>query len=208
MNIRDKDMWPKEEPPPQNSLAWAELLVRRQITAEGFTRIEEAKSGSLFIPTPLNTSKGQDMIRQLFWRCTEEMSESIDAVETDHVKEELIDAVNFLLIVPCLDEWTAISMEHLSEDLSTSIHFGNQDARFNQTTMQQAVISLARFGDNLRNRSWMHNVQDSYFEGSADLSNLIIRVINNLTVGFKWEDFWQYFVAKDNVLAFRLRSKY
>jgi hypothetical protein len=70
-------------------------------------------------------------------------------------------------------------------------------------------LILGRVGDLLRNRAWMVHPQDIHFTGREALDKAIIYVSMIIFESFKnFEEFWRYYVAKDNVLQFRLRSKY
>lgn len=67
-----------------------------------------------------------------------------------------------------------------------------------------------KLGDLLRNRSWMNNSQDAYFTGKPKLIELLCELTQLVYQhSFRnFDEFAKYFVAKDRVLQFRLRSKY
>ena len=182
----------------------------REATAKGFLGQEVAKGlmpkeaalGTL----DFNDAKAQDIIRLFLFRVIEEFVESLQAKSIEHRLEELIDTLFFLLEIPILDTWRAIPQEKLALELST-----HNTPGYNTIEQPLAIISYAAgmFADKLRNRSWMVNVQDVYVAGSREMLSMINSIFFIITGFFNdWEEFWRYYVAKDRVLQFRLRSGY
>lgn len=207
MNIRD--YWPtfpevKEVGPAVNS-----MLNLRRDTYTGFARIESEK-GFLKPHCSIHTSQGQEMVRLLCFRVLEEIAESIEASDPDHVKEEAVDAMNYLLAILVLDP-EAFSPERYNVLLTEAV----QDIR--QWGQKLSTEDLGRItynfgsklGDFLRNRSWMNNTQDPYFSGFDVMETLITETAKLLiATSESFDEFYRYYVAKDSVLQFRLKSKY
>ena len=219
MNIRDKDMWVKEEDvPPISPEVFLDLLKTRYETALGFCELEKVK-GFIQLGTDLGSSKGQEMLRLLMFKTIEEVAEAIQAADEDHQKEELIDALNFLLEARLL-EVTSIDDPLFSTDGVPRIMYtawitvheypaSNYFYIPTKDDLGEIAYSLGLVGDRLRNRSWMHNPQDIYFTGRKALDSTLINVLLIIFQCFEdWTEFYQFFKAKDNVLRFRLRTKY
>lgn len=210
MNIRD--LWPQGTPLPNDPYTWQGLLKRREQTAICFLTIQQEKS-LLRYPMRFDQPDGQDALRLLFFHTLEEIAESIDAEKEEHVLEELIDAVFFLLEIPLLDEWKSIPLKVLADKLHTEASFTGLFLGPHRIGMLPELGGMAyRFGifcDRLRNRSWMHHAQDVYFDGAEDLLRVITDGMSVLLSRFSsWESFWQYYIAKDEVLKFRIKSQY
>lgn len=207
MNIQD--YWPEDKEVSGNTLeSWKQLLTIRRVTAFGF-REREQEHGLVPGIVNYNTPLGQDYIRLTFFRVIEEYTEYLLADSLEHSMEELIDSLFFLLGVAVLDDEL---FKRIPELLSASIIFGTDIPEPNQPMFNADLFALIEklgsFGDLLRNRSWMTQVQDMYFDKER-LLHLLVDVSKIICYTFpSWEEFWKYYIAKDKVLQFRLRSKY
>jgi len=217
MNIRDQAMWPVEDVPEQTAEAWTDLLNRRRSTFLGFCELERRK-GFLSPPTSLAMPAGQEMARLLMFRCIEEFVESIDSESEDHKLEELIDSLNYAMGLLLLDPESTPVPLYLS-DLRHVIWYGSDDSVDEYDDewsdppsvehLAHLTYNLVLVTDQFRNRAWMENAQDVYFAGRDALVRAVIGTIHRLLEYFPdWETFWRFFVAKDNVLQFRLRTGY
>lgn len=197
-------------PAPELSLSsLAELVNRRRDTFMGFMEREHDK-GISFVPFDLRTTKGQDVARLMYWRCLEEYAEAVSAKTQEHRLEEIIDSVNYAMgIWACHDFPTARYLGDLHNSL-TSV-YKNQRVRCIPTRhrLGELVYVFANVTEVFRNRSWMENAQDSYFVGHSQYIRSLEQAISNMAEYFlDWDEFWKYFMAKDMVLQFRLRSNY
>lgn len=212
MNI--EDYWPspaevKAWTLERQEVRWGWLWELRSTTWKGFAEIE-AKNGIVKPKVSLNTSYGQEVTRVILFRILEEASESILAEDIKHKKEELIDALNYLMSVFLLDK-DCPSGRVLAE-LFTMISEDRVKWGSTFTTEQLGTCTLLLTGilpDKFRNRAWMNQAQDFYFSGRDVLTSTLLESASLMLSAFDDHmDFMKYFVAKDRVLQFRLQSKY
>lgn len=202
LNIND--FWPDHVPEFVPGESWRELLDLREKTFAGFMEREAVlEYGSL------SSKVTQDHVRILMARCLEEYVEALDAETEPHVLEELIDSLNYLWSIALVDnrfyEWFRANTLHPLSILS-AIHYG-QPVRSDHLAL--VALSLLRVTDLFRNRSWMNNAQDTHFAGYDALYTALIAGTQLIVSQFTdWNEFYRYFVAKDAVLQFRLRSNY
>jgi len=60
----------------------------------------------------------------------------------------------------------------------------------------------------LRNRAWMNETQQTDFAYDALLSVIDSNMAILLALFDGWDEFWEFFMAKSQVLEFRLETKY
>lgn len=203
MNI--SDLWPVETPEHNSAETWEHLLALRTETFTAFAELE-SKQGFLQPKVSIRTTQGQEMVRILAFRVLEELGEAHMSTSSDHYYEELIDALNYLLSIFVLtgehDPLMHPSLARLFEEAHRPA------TRLTRMQLGDVVILLgAQLGDLLRNRSWMQNTQNPYFD--ASLLEITAPVFSLIFANFDtFEKFWQFFIAKDNVLQFRLRTQY
>lgn len=202
MNIRD--YWPLEAPDLTPEV-WRELMNRRFTTFQGFAEIESSK-GFVQPKVNLSTTRGQETIRLLSFRVLEELGEAHLSVDPDHYYEELIDAFNYLVSLTFLEG--KIQPELLVQLEASTKAIGKHQSRMNFALIGYCTVELGgKLGDFLRNRPWMNQPQNTYFDG--DLVKLIKTTLDSILSLFPDQvTFYRYFCAKDSVLQFRLRSKY
>ena len=205
MNILD--LWPTEDVPPQSAEAWSDLFERRRSTFFGFCALERER-GFLDPPVSLALPKGQDAARLIMFRAIEEFVESGTASSREHLLEELIDSINYIMSLGLLDPDVTI-IPDLVEAFATFAGWGIRVNQVQNADLANFTYSLAAITDKFRNRAWMANAQDVYFAGTGELRDAMVDCMVIILVGFdSWGSFWRYFVAKDNVLQFRLRTNY
>jgi hypothetical protein len=193
---------------------WSSLLSRREATFRGFAELEE-NNGLIKPKVNINTAKGQELHRLMLFRVLEELSESYESIDPMHRREEAIDAFNYLLSFMMLDP-LAFSRTDLVANLnSLSYRVFDQDPLLLDQPLTlpilgQLTYSIAgRVPDFFRNRAWMNNPQHPYFEGHA----LVLAIFAETSCAIfsifpDWDTFYRLFVAKDEVLQFRLRTRY
>lgn len=214
MNIRDAGMFP-EGPLPEN-IAYPRtdsvmsLLETRCRTYQGFAEIEQAR-GFLTPTAPLHLPKSQEMVRILLLRGIEEALEANSSGTEDHYLEEMIDALNFWLAILVLDP-------KLSRGpLADSFIFGWMEATARPTEpvhhrdlVWDVLLTMNGVLEKLRNRPWQRNAQSTYYDGIPEIQEFAKQLGLTMCLVFKrdWEMFVRFYLAKDNVLQFRLRSLY
>lgn len=187
------------------------LLERRRNTFLGYCETEKGRGG-IDPDIPLNMPKGQEQVRVLFARCLEEILEALDSREIDHYKEELIDALNFgtsmLFFFP---KWRENeNLVELAEILDQIPHMVSFSVNMPPSTLFMGVAKgYSRLLEKLRNRAWQKRTQQPYFTGETDMLAAIQNLWMIVAGEFdSWEEFCSFFLAKDEVLKFRLRTKY
>lgn len=176
-----------------------------------FMVVENGK-GFVQAPTSLETSRGQEMLKLLMYRVIEEYAESLESVDPKHVKEELIDAFNFLCELLLLEDPNDLTILHrtMLEAVDKVLLDPEHSATApNEFYCRKLVEQVGKLGNFLRNRPWMNNAQDVYFSGREELQKVVYWTAELIMESFDdWDDFWRFYTAKDRVLAFRLRSNY
>lgn len=215
MNIKDEAMWPMELPGSVSvpgDFSFVYMLDIRAHTYRGFAEIEEGK-GILRPRMSLASSIGQEAFRILFARGLEELWEAKYSQESAHRLEELIDSLNFVWSLLIIDP------EHPPiTDLSRDLYHAWQRGRDRISNGQipdiedsiLCVFDAAGFVlEKLRNRAWQNNTQSLYFDGWHELRRFVSIHFEEISTWFSsWDEFVRYFLAKDNVLQFRLRTNY
>lgn len=214
MDVRS--YFPKDEEVPKYSTeVWLELLQMRMKTFQGFAALEE-KAGLVQAKVSFSSPRGQDILRLMMFRVLEEFAESHLSQDPTHFKEEAIDALNYLLSAIMLDQ-TLFPMEDLcqrmnrltikADDLSWGIMASRAVTALN---LAELVIQICgHLPDTFRNRAWMENSQNAYFEGVDEVYSTLSSAMVHVFKSFdNWPEFYKYYVAKDRVLQFRLASKY
>lgn len=209
MNIHD--FWLTEEEIPKDLTTGVvfQLLAMRQQSYTGFARLEE-EQGFLSPQTSLATRKGQEMVRILLLRGIEEFLEAIHSDCREHRLEELIDAINYwwsLAIIDSTVDRTPLAIQ-LQRGLTEDRHTQPEGWEL-MNDLQNLLISMHPLFEKLRNRAWQNTAQSTYFDGVPELASFL-RFTAAVVVSYfeDWREFYRYYVAKDRVLRFRLRSKY
>ncbi len=210
MNIHD--FWPEpDELPEPTAQGITQLLELRKVTFHGFLQ-REARRGLLNAQSlSLSSPRGQDAFRLLLFRCLEELMEAQHSVSISHVKEEVIDAVNYFLSLALLDR--EFHLQALAEELAACVsqcafcHSG--DVQPPAEAAAQLIQNASAVLETLRNRAWQSHAQSAHFDGFELLSTYMCSGLLLLLQYFTgWGEFVSYYIAKDRVLQFRLRSDY
>lgn len=193
---------------------WEDLLRRRQETSKGFTEIEEKNGGFVRTIAPLSTMRGQEILRIILFRVLEELTESFLADDEKHQHEECVDAFNYLLMATMLDIATGLGITGISQ-LAVLLYEAAEEAEWRDEEIGPLDLGMfvaflaGDLTDTLRNRTWMLNAQDFYFSGQevfrTAVKNTALKIFETFP---SFDNFWRFFVSKDDVLRFRLRSHY
>lgn len=208
---------------------WLKLLERRKLSFEGFFETESKSQVGLYSARTVHIARGQDYLRGLFFRVIEEVGEALESSDYDHFLEELIDAVNYLLAAAIFDEslFTHAELAVILEKacMLETPTVKRQDVPKNgfpftmmadpnrglevELLGEISYLCSTYIGDVLRIRSWTEVPQDLYFAGKTRFVVVLGLVFSRLFMLFPDSDtFYRFYVAKDDVLQFRLRSKY
>ena len=208
--VNINDFWMnKEDVPELNIKTIRELIWLRQKVAKGFYQLEYEKGHYPMNPS-LSLPKGQDYARLLAFRVLEELSESFDSRDRAHKLEELIDAANYLLNLLMFDN--NIVHENQAASILHEVCELQVWGAYSLDTEALGLITVSLSGklaDTFRNRSWMVNSQANSYQGKEVLIYTVIGTLSYILSEFdSWEEFYQYYRAKNEVLRFRLESKY
>lgn len=209
MNILQFMPDPAHVPQVSNYDTWFHFLEMRHATFRGFAELEK-REGFVRPTIPISTAAGQEVLRILFFRVLEELSESFLSNDEAHRKEELIDATNYLLSTALLDG-DLIRIEQFAMKLAVQ----GEKTRYTSAVMgieelgQITVMVGGHLADTFRNRAWMRGAQDLYFSGVAVYYREVLNIMDLILGGFaSFQEFAAYYIAKDHVLQFRLKSGY
>ena len=207
MNIFDVKVDLPDETPRQ---FWTRFMDFRKERFYAFCQVEVLNEGLLQPNISLSSARGQEAFRILAFRVIEEIAEALQAQSIPHQLEEMADAINYVLSIPFLD-LSVISPASTIESciyLSTEKNFISSPLDFYDLGTVSYKLGVET-GDYLRNRAWTRNAQDLYFVGAKKLAECLQTILGIIFVSFK--DFDQlrwYLLAKDEVLAFRIRTQY
>jgi hypothetical protein len=192
---------------------WTTILDNRREIGQAFTTIESER-GFCQPQVSFATMKGQEILRIMFFRVLEEAAESYMSEDVDHIREEAIDAINYLLLIPLLDG-TVISQQSVAEIMDMTARHVFMDVSSCDRPLEvwdlgvMTELVCGHLADTFRNRPWMHNAQDLYFSGDEQLKRALIGVGGRLLRVFPdFATFWVYYHAKASVLRFRLETHY
>lgn len=190
---------------------WNDLMLHRSNTAWGFYELEKGH-GALVVGVPLSDSAAQDSLRLLLYRTMEEVMESVDADSIDHAREEAIDAINYLLGMVVVEKrWENLPVQNQNVLVAALTNMSPNFVGIRLDEDDVARINRAifsRFSPFLRNRAWTAQTQHFFFD-YGEFYQMVVEVVGVLMETFEsMHQFWQYFLAKDAVLQFRLRSQY
>lgn len=193
----------------------AELVLSlRERTFKAFCATEKDKGG-IDSSYPLFTTQGQNNVRQLFARMVEELFESDESESREHRLEELIDALNFGLSLVFLGDWLTVEQDHWQELLLSAmkvapVKYLNENSEFSfPSQLYRLGLAFSPLLAKLRNRTWQNSSQHPYFSGNLELINAVAHLYGMVVCNFKdMEEFLAYYIAKDQVLQFRINSRY
>lgn len=188
------------------------LFSLRKQTFHDFCALEVSRGG-IDPAYELYTTQGQNNARQLFARMMEEMFESDEADSEPHRLEELIDALNFGLAIVFLGDWYDDLSFEAREIFLYNINLYARYPTLGSSTFPEQLYLLGQkfspFLARLRNRTWQHGAQQPYFGGNKELIEAMTTLVNVVRGEFSsTKKFLEYYIAKDKVLQYRIRSKY
>jgi len=192
----------------------------REGVFEGFYKLE-VEQGTAPKIRSLSTSQGQDAIRNYLFRTLDEIGESILSHDRPHLLEELIDAFNYYLSVMMYDP-VSIDPNRLFVVLEDVLgqNWFSKDAHLKGHVVHstvdrtyflgKATLHCSVISDYLRNRSWMRQAQANQFAGADEMFGFLRFFMIQMILPYfcNLDEFYTYYMAKNDVLKFRLDSKY
>lgn len=171
----------------------------------------ESCNGGIDPACSLSMPKGQENVRVLFARTVEELLEARASEERDHFLEELIDAINFGTSILFLNHNNETLLPALSDSIDNLFgmkHYTASEFPFD-TRIIRILDAFSPLLEKLRNRAWQNGAQHPYFMGSMQIRQAIYVLWAEVIACFDSpEDFKRMYMAKHDVLNFRLKTKY
>lgn len=171
-------------------------------------------------PVDLHDRFGQARLKDFFWRCTEELTEAVEAsIVHDtipaHTKEELADALHFLVEACLLADLTGRRL-YDSDDGDTLVAiWKNQEYELTDrdslvTLCWDVIYFLGCASNCLKNRPWKQNHQlvdtDKFYAYLREAFFRMIRVF--AFVGMDADHIFNMYYRKSEVNKFRQGSNY
>jgi len=204
-----------------------DIFMKQHELALKYLTIEEGNGllQTKAIPVDINSSGGQARIKDMFWRCTEELMEAMEAYEKKeetHFYEEIADAMHFLV--------EAFILADMYPYMEKPTHGDNLETLFNvmasrpaaptafsvifetnlRLLLQRFVQRLGLAANCLKNKPWKqtHMVTDE--DKFTDIMNgtFYAFILFCKTAGFNAEGLYTMYVRKHQVNQFRQGSGY
>lgn len=211
MNINDVD---------EKAVAQGDMLVaifgKQRELMEKYKDIEGDNSflKDATIPVNIDDCKGQALLKDFFWRITEEMAEAMEAYgNREHLQEELADALHFFVEMMILagvnpEEFTTSG----NKDRLQVLFEENANAKFYGTmeNLANAVISLGLAANCLKNKPWkqtqMKTDKVKFYNCLTEAFERFIGLC--IRAGFNSQSLYEVYFKKNKVNQFRQESKY
>ena len=180
--------------------------------------LEEYRKIEQLPPWPLNLDlrNDQEMMKDFIARVTEELAESYEALENgdmDNAKEELADALHFLVEAliytapydKVVFAYTPNTITGIIKDMLVGNYHNNIVEWFWETTYH---LNIAR--NNLRNKKWK---QTQVLAQKREFLKNMMKGLHSLINGFQlWgmseADIFEIYYKKNRINWFRIKSKY
>ncbi len=215
----------KPEEKPQDMLY--DIFNRQHQLAIGYLQIEK-ENGLLqtdSIPVDINDNKGQARIKDMFWRCTEELMEALEAKEKGeetHFYEEIGDAMHFLVEAMLLAGVNPIVAEEYKDGLETLfvvVASGTPGPPSGFKTIREMTLSFAILefiesmglaANCLKNKPWKQTHMPT---DVSKFTYCMLEAFNNFiglckVAGFDAQTLYEMYTRKNQVNRFRQESGY
>lgn len=160
-------------------------------------------------PVNLDTREGQHVVKDFLWRITEEIGEALDSnLGIAHVKEELSDALHFLIELSIFTEREPIIREIFSK-FTWQKGIAAQGSLTN-LNLAPLWIKLARVGRTCKNKPWKQTqIPIDQRQFSLDLESMVFEFLYTCKYLFSSHtELYTYYLKKGQVNEFRQRSGY
>jgi len=187
---------------------WETIFKKQESLIEKYKEIEGMPTNVMSLDN-INTKRGQIMLKDFAWRVTEELAEAYETIPNmstcdidegqdfiEHFKEELIDALHFLVELTLL-----------------AGHVNFKPKRINTPTVNNpwnVVYHLGLMCNTLKNKPWKQTqmlTDREKFTHHLDLAWSNFYELLQQEVGSD-TDIYQYYFKKNKVNQFRQRSNY
>jgi hypothetical protein len=195
------------------------IFAEQRKLMETYEKIE-ADNGLLTtsdIPVDLHDKMGQARLKDFAWRCTEEIAEALEAWDGNdiiHAKEEIADALHFLVEFTILAGVVPEDLDKVSSGSFTSRwdQFGKIKNNIPiEDTLRVFISHLGCTCNYLKNKPWKvsHMLTDVDAFKSGLLDTWVDFGFLAITFGIKsFEEMFQLYFRKSQVNEFRQRSNY
>jgi len=198
------------------------IFNRQRELMEKYHHIEKNLRLTPDCPVSLHDSKGQLLLKDFAWRTTEELAEAIDAIENgeseEHIKEEVADALHFLVEMGILSNITPDILLTLDPDelpphdyLETLFSLWTYENKLNYSeAFTQFIVRLGMVCHTLKNKPWKQTQMltdiKEYTTRYIETFHYFIRFC--ISIDLQPEELFQLYFKKSKVNAFRIRSSY
>lgn len=209
MNVND---FTAPECPPNFVGIVTSVFMRQAQLIEKYREIEQLPRP----PISIHTSNGQRVVKDFFWRTTEEMCEGYEAmmfkhrddpdVARIHAMEEMADATHFFVEALI---YAGFGAEEVSRWLMIYPSSGRGDDREFRDAMFDAIYDMGIASNFLKNRPWKQSQVPTDLPRFRDAvkSAWLGHVVAWSILGDE-KDMFNFYFKKADVNAFRQRSKY
>lgn len=160
-------------------------------------------------PVNLDTREGQQRVKDFLWRITEEVGEALDSnLGPNHVKEEMADALHFLIELSIFTEREP-SVRDIFEQYRWTKGLAAQ-GRLNNLGLDSLWIKLARVGRTCKNKPWKQTqIPIDQRQFTIDLENMVYEFLQTCRhIFFSHTELYTFYLKKGQVNEFRQRSGY
>jgi len=185
-----------------------DILARQKELMEYYKTFDDG-----IIDLDLNKKAGQNKLKSLLWRITEEISEAREAAqkkEYKHFKEELIDSMHFLLeVLILLNFEDKIIVKIMANSISPLYKIKYESEYLHPDEVLLEIYTLYGLAGNfLKNKSWKRTIMET------DCNTLFEHLVKTATLHFYYinmflkDEMIRYYDLKSLVNLFRIRSMY
>lgn len=196
---------------------WKDIFDKQWALAIKYRDIEGMGDLLDTLDKNIDTGKGQRWIKDFAWRITEELAEAWEAVYAldkgvelsekesykEHIKEEIIDGLHFLVELTQIAGYTYEFVEKCEAEM-------NGKALYKMETPWPVVYELGLLCNTLKNKPWK---QTQMLTDRNKFETILRNVWQNYIQLLYMEvgnapDIYLYYFKKQEVNKFRQRSKY
>lgn len=155
----------------------------------------------------LDTREGQTVVKDFLWRITEEIGEALDSeLGDDHVREELADALHFLIELSIISGCRGSAYNRIYN----YPFLPKGKLTYDATALHPLVVALAKVGRTCKNKPWK---QTQIPIDMVEYSHNLIGLVHEFLAYCQWffesqQQLYQFYFKKAQVNRFRQRSGY